>query len=250
MLFRLFLKSIALPPTTQILLIGLGFALFKRFPRFAKGCIFLGLLSLYLFAIPLVSQWLYAGLEDIPHLDPNKLESVDAEAIVVLTGWQNETTPEFGRPVSGFGALSRVRYAAFLHQRTQLPVLVSGGNVYGDSSVSLASTMAFDLQSGFGIQAKWLEENSRTTLENAIYSSKILKAAGITRVLLVSNAYHMKRAVLLFESEGMDVVPAPTFFVSQTPISVRSLLPNTFSLNDSAVAMHEWLGYWFYRLTR
>lgn len=249
MLLRLFLKSLLLPPTTQLLLIVVGYMLLKRFPRLAKACLFLAFGSLYLLSTGYVSNMLYAGLEDLPNLAPESLETIDAQAIVVLTGWQNQHTPEFGRPVSGLVGLSRARYAAFLHKKTQLPLLLSGGDVYGDSQLSLAATMAFDLSSGFKVEARWLEDKSRTTEENARYSSEILKAEGLRKIVLVSSAYHLKRAQLLFEREGMEVVPAPTFFVSLAPVDNRSFLPNGFALSGSAIALHEWLGYFYYRLT-
>lgn len=248
MLLRLLLKSLVLPPTAQLLLIAVGLALSKRFPRLARACIVLALISLYLLSTSYVSHMLYAGLEDLPHLPAESLETIDAQAIVVLTGWQNEHTPEFGRPVSGLNGLSRARYAAFLHKKTQLPLLISGGDVFGNSQLSLAATMAYDLSSGFEVEATWLEDKSRTTSENARFSSEILKTAGVRKILLVSSAYHLKRAQLLFAREGMVVVPAPTFFVSKLPTDVRSFLPNAFALNDSAMALHEWLGYFYYRV--
>ena len=53
----------------------------------------------------------------------------EADAIVILSSWQNETAPEFREPVSGEEQLLRVRYGAFLHNKTELPALLSGGAV-------------------------------------------------------------------------------------------------------------------------
>ncbi len=49
-----------------------------------------------------------------------------------------------------------------------------------------------------------LEEQSRTTYENALYTKARLGAA---RILLVTAAYHMPRAVGLFEKQGFVVTP-------------------------------------------
>jgi uncharacterized SAM-binding protein YcdF (DUF218 family) len=149
--------------------------------------------------------------------------------------------------VSGQEQLSRIRYGAFLHRKTGLPVLLSGGRVQGDEFRSLAETMDFDLYEGFSIKAKWLEDKSRTTAENAQYSYAILGAINKKSIALVTNSQHMMRAKMSFEQVGFTVLPAPTDFIDRGTLSVTSFLPNARSLYLSSMVLHEWMGYWAYR---
>ncbi|MCP4343835.1 MAG: YdcF family protein [Desulfobulbaceae bacterium] len=245
---RYLLKALLLPPFTQIILLLSAWLLRKKIPRLAQVLCLLAIMSLWVLGTPLASTMLALTLEQDPALKPNQLANVQADAIVVLSSWQNETAPEFGEPVSGEEQLIRVRYGAFLHNKTELPVLLSGGAVRGDELRSLAETMAFDLTEGFGIKPEWLEKKSRTTAENANNSYSILGAENKTAIVLVTHSMHMMRAKWSFEHAGFKVLPAPTGFVGMKPLTVRSFLPNAHSLQRSSKALHEWLGYWTYLL--
>ena len=80
-----------------------------------------------------------------------------------------------------------------------------------------AEAMKEAIEGYFGGRVQWVESASRDTAENAAYSAAILKAAGITRVALVSHAWHLRRAVPLFERQGLDVMAAPTGFTTGPP---------------------------------
>lgn len=69
--------------------------------------------------------------------------------------------------------------------------------------------MAEILEGEFGVPVRWREELSRDTADNARFSAVMLKAAGISRIVLVTQAFHMPRAVALFEAAGLQVVAAP-----------------------------------------
>ena len=243
---RYLMKALLLPPFTQIILLLSAWLLRKQIPRLAQALCLLAVISLWVLGTPLASTMLALTLEQDPALKPNQLANVQADAIVVLSSWQNETAPEFGEPVSGEDQLVRVRYGAFLNNRTGLPVLLSGGSVRGDELRSLAETMAFDLTEGFGIKAEWLEKKSRTTAENAKYSYEILGTENRTSIVLVTHSMHMMRAKWSFEHAGFKVLSAPTGFVGMKPLTVSSFLPNANSLRRSSLVLHEWLGYWTY----
>ena len=243
---RYLLKALLLPPFTQIIFLLLAWQLRKIMPRLAKAICILAVLSLWILGTPIGSKTLAITLEQDVALPPNQLTNVHADAIVILSASQNENTPEFGEAVSSKETLSRIRYGAFLHRRTGLPVLLSGGSVQGNEHRSLAETMAFDLDEGFGIKAKWLETKSRTTAENANFSYAILEAENKTSIALVTNSLHMMRAKWSFKQAGFSVLPSPTGFIDTKPLTINSFLPNAHSLQLSSDVVHEWLGYWFY----
>jgi uncharacterized SAM-binding protein YcdF (DUF218 family) len=79
-------------------------------------------------------------------------------------------------------------------------------------------------------------------------SAPLLKQSGAQRIVLVSHAWHLRRAVPLFEAQGLDVVPAGIQFAHTRVDSVRDLLPSPAGLRDSTFALHEWLGILWYKL--
>src|SRR5205085_6891262 len=55
-----------------------------------------------------------------------------------------------------------------------------------------------------------VETRSKNTAENGAFSRDVLATRGIQRVLLVTSAYHMPRAVAAFRRAGLQVSPSPT----------------------------------------
>jgi uncharacterized SAM-binding protein YcdF (DUF218 family) len=95
-----------------------------------------------------------------------------------------------------------------------------------------------------------VEDQSLNTAENAIFSSKMLKEAGITHVLLVTHAWHMKRAVAAFAANGMSVTPAPTAFYlpGRRLPRLSALDPSLSGLLMSSYAIHEIIGGLWYKM--
>ena len=97
-------------------------------------------------------------------------------------------------------------------------------------------------------EAILLEGRSRNTRENALYTAEILSAEGIDRVLLVTSALHMPRALATFRAAGIDAEPAPTDFeVMPEPAHLMRWLPDAEALSDSTRALKEYVGWWVYR---
>jgi uncharacterized SAM-binding protein YcdF (DUF218 family) len=145
-------------------------------------------------------------------------------------------------------ALERLRYAARLAKASGLPLLTSGGLHYGEPP-SEAQIMAESLQQDFGVPTRWLESQSRTTWENAEFSARMLKAEGIERVVVVTQAWHMPRARWSFEHAGLNVVSAPVGFLSLS--SGRPLggwMPDAKAFWQSGQLLNEAIGQVGYRL--
>ena len=191
--------------------------------------------SLWLLSMPVVADLLARAAQRTPTL--NLEQPVQAQAIVILAGGNaRSVAPEYGgAPAVGGSLLERIAYGAFLAHRTSLPVLVSGTNTE-------AQAMRAMLARDFGIQVRWVENQSRDTFENAQLSARILRAQDITRVLLVTDAAHEWRARAEFESAGLGVVTAPVRVWAPRPLKVTSFLPNPNALLESAEALYELLG--------
>jgi len=92
------------------------------------------------------------------------------------------------------------------------------------------------------VPVRWLEGRSSSTAENARYTAEMLGGDGIGHVALVSQAWHLPRAVAEFERAGLSVTPAPTEFASAPPPGLPSMIPRAYHLHQSTRALHEWLG--------
>jgi len=241
------LAALILPPAGPLLLVLFGLWLSRagRNRRRQYGGVVLatlGLLSLMLLSLPIVGDALMAPLESNPPISAAQLQRV--QAIVILGGGSYHAAPEYGGDTVGYTTLERIRYGARLARESRLPLLVTGGAPFGGRPE--AESMREALEADFGVKVRWVEAASRDTAENAGLSAPLLKAAGITRIALVSHAWHLPRAIPLFEQQGLEVAPAPTAYSTGSPSWVEDLLPG--NLRRSRWALNEYLGRFYNRL--
>jgi uncharacterized SAM-binding protein YcdF (DUF218 family) len=234
------LRTLLLPPAGPLLIAAAGAWLLRSrtSARTAKaGWLLLaaGLASLWLLATPLVADALARAAEREPALDLTR--PLQAEAIVILGGDdQRIAAPEYGgEPAPGAGLLERLAYGAFLAHHTGLPVLVSG-------TAAEALAMRISLARDFRIEVRWVEDQSRDTFQNAQFSSRLLKAAGVSRILLVTDSAHEWRAAHEFASAGLTVVPAPVGVWAPRDSGLARYLPGVSALTRSTAALYELLG--------
>jgi uncharacterized SAM-binding protein YcdF (DUF218 family) len=239
-LVRIVARSWLMPPAALLLLALVGVLLAGRWPRLGRTIAALGIVGVLAMAMPVVGVRLVRLVEVVPPLDLSK--PTGAGAVVVLAGGARRG-PVPGEPDEPTTAtLERVAKGAEVARATGLPVLFSGGSVLPGSAESAAMQRAYGRY--FGLQARWLEQRSRTTSENALYSAEMLRREGIHRVVLVTSANHMRRAVRDFEAVGLEVVAAPVGGSMQTGRGLAAWLPTAGTLRASADAIYEYVGYW------
>lgn len=164
-----------------------------------------------------------------------------AQAIVVLGGGLIPRSPEYGEDVVGADTLARLRYAAMLSRKSGLPVLVSGGRLYGARAEADAMAEAL---AEMGIQAQWREADSMTTAENAARSRALLGER--KRIALVTSAWHMRRAERAFRAAGFDVISAPTSYVTRASYRPIDFLPSTSGMAQTRLGLWELIGMLWY----
>ena len=239
-LLKKILAALILPPAGPILLVLFGLWLLRaKSRRWQHGGAALATLSLFgllVLSLPVVGNALMAPLEPHPPIAPEQLRRV--QAIVILGGGSYFAAPEYGGDTVSHYTLERLRYGARLGRESSLPVLVTGGAPFGGRAE--AESMREALERDFGIKVRWVETASRDTAENARLSAPLLKAAGVTRIALVSHGWHLPRAIELFEKQGIEVTPAPTAFSTGSPSLLEDLLPG--GLVTSRLALREYLG--------
>ena len=232
------LSALVLPPTGLLLLALFGLWLARRRPRAGRGVAALAVVALLALSLPPVADALIHSLEDHRPIAATNLAR--AQAIVVLGGGNYHAAPEYGGDTVGRYTLERTRYGAYLQRRSGLPILVTGGAPFGGRPEG--ETMKEAIERDFGGRVRWAENASRDTAENAAYSARLLRDAGITRIALVSQAWHLPRAAALFEAQGLEVIAAPVGFATQPPSTIKQALPSIGALDNSTLALHEWLG--------
>ena len=234
-------KALMLPPLSLLLLGLLGLWIARKSFRLGASLAATALGLLYVMSTGLFGAWAL-GLLSPAYVDPRTRS--DAQAIVVLAGGTYGFAPEYeGDTVSGL-TLMRVRYAARLHRLTDTPVLVSGGTTIDTSTE--AEQMRALLAEEFKVPVRWVESRSRDTFENALESRQILAPLHIKTIYLVTHAWHVPRARLVFEHAGFTVVAAPTGFAAVKNIGYRDFLPQPSGLVSSYYFFHEIIGYVWY----
>ncbi len=98
------------------------------------------------------------------------------------------------------------------------------------------------LHRDLGVTAKWIENRSRDTHQNAQFSALILARDGVSKVVLVTSAAHMARSVVEFNQAGIDTIAAPAAMWTQRDTGVLAYVPNADALVRSQRAMYEGLG--------
>jgi uncharacterized SAM-binding protein YcdF (DUF218 family) len=217
--------------------------------RFALVALSIGILWLGLWSIPVASDRLRMSLEG--QFVPQSVGTLPtAEAVVVLGGGINGAPGDWPYPDLG-RASDRVWHAARIYHAGKAPrVILSGGSLpwLGERPAEADAMGAYLRDLGVPTEAILREGRSRNTRENALYTAEILKAEGIDKILLVTSALHMPRALGAFRAVGVEANPAPTDFeVMPEPGHPIRWLPDAEALSDSTRALKEYLGLWVYR---
>jgi uncharacterized SAM-binding protein YcdF (DUF218 family) len=179
------------------------------------------------------------------------LPAANADAIVVLaagTARRDASQPEDEPRESTY---LRCAYASWLYQHWRaLPVVASGGAME-QAGPSHAAVMAKVLaEQGVPPAMIWLEDRSRSTYENAVYSAGLLRAKGIRRIALVTEAQHMLRAEACFRRQGMEVLPAPCCYRTlQFHGHWTWFFPDARAIAYNEDNAHEWAGLAWYKLS-
>lgn len=156
-------------------------------------------------------------------------------------------------------SLQRLVKGLELYHEKKRPLILSGGVAIGQDGFSEARLAAQWLEKmGVDREDIIIEDQSRTTYENALYTKKYLEEyiatgwsaePGGVKVYLVTNALHLPRAVRAFRKQGIEVIPVSSGVVVDHSKSWLSYLPNRDALCGNLMAIHEWFGLLWYKIT-
>lgn len=207
-----------LPPGIFIILLATLTIYLIKFSGRLACAVGIMTLTFYLLCTGLVAERFMGHLERA-YFPPERLEETGADVIVLLGGGAIRDVQD----VDGVGTLcaspsSRLLTAVRLQKILDIPILLSGGQVYSDSGAEALISERILKSLGVPDEKILLETKSVNTTQNANFSAEILRQKNFTRPILVTSAFHMKRAVLNFSRQNFEVIPYPTdYTVSHNP---------------------------------
>lgn len=240
--------AIAAPGNLVVLMLVVGTLRLGRRRR-GRGSPLVTTATIALLAIAVlpIGQWLAMPLESRFPM-PELPEHVDG--IVVLGGAVEPGISEAHGQVALNDAGERMLGALTLARRyPDAPILVTGGNdslLPRDRPSEAAEMRDLLVRQGVDPSRIRLEERSRNTVENAVFSREIAQPLPGQIWLLVTSATHMPRAVGCFRHIGWQVRPYPVDYRTEARPRPGFLLSVHLALVD--VVVKEWVGLVAYRL--
>ena len=240
-------------PSNDVLAVGLiGLALVRtRFARAGRGLVSVSILLFVAFGLLPIGKMLIEPLED--RFPPWDAARGAPNGIVVLGGAIEPEFAERRRASELNEAAERITVVAELARRyPSARILYSGGNgslLPGGGSEAPIARMLFET---FGLPPRRLilEDQSRTTAENAEFSRRLVMPKRGERWLLVTSAYHMPRSIGAFRNAGFAVEAYPVDYrttgVTDLWIPFDSVATG---LRRTDTAAREWFGLLVYWLT-
>jgi uncharacterized SAM-binding protein YcdF (DUF218 family) len=242
-MWHLMSTGFLIPPAVFVWLTLVGIWLSLRHAPLGPVIALLSSLCLYATSMPLVGTFLLNRLEEQASCSADLKQ---AQAIVVLGGGVRRGGPD-EKDTLDPDSLDRVMMAVDAYRRLHIPVAVTGAG-YEDNRPSEAALMKGVLDSDFAVPVTWVEDHAHTTYQNALFIRRLLQPAGINTVIVVTQAWHLPRALWAFEHVGFHALPWPASRQRFQIDSIDDFLPSADGLRDSATAFHELIGAGYYRL--
>lgn len=225
-----------------------GITLFSPSLRMKIRRVLLPLFILILMiSTPFMANRIFSFVEE---LETNTMKDIKYDAIVVLSGMVNLSLSDDNQ-IEFSSAVDRILKGVELYKQGKADFLIlSGGSgaLFGSAYSEAVLLKKFVVRLGIPSDKVIVEANSRNTFQNATETAKIIHENGLTKILLITSAFHMFRSHGCFTKVGIDVDLFPVDYYAQKKIvDFRSFLPSSGSLVLVNRAIHELTGilvYW------
>ncbi len=270
------LFGVLLNPLILVFLFMLAACVCFRKPRVAKTCLCCALLLFMVFGAAPFSDMLGGALENTyPVLSLNDLKcrlerglerghpirSEEAgkmpalqqyDAVVVLTGVVLLRISTFDRIEFNDGAERILTGMQLVQQGIARNLIIAGGSgdLLGQNPSEARLLKRFALNFGIPEEQIMIDPNSRNTHENAVNVSALMKKHDISRIILVTSAMHLPRAMGCFKKLGIEPLPygVDYHFFSSPDYDLSVILPKWWAFRNSARVLHEYAGIVMYSL--
>jgi uncharacterized SAM-binding protein YcdF (DUF218 family) len=200
----------------------------------------------WIFTTPIVSSHMVASLEQ-KFLPVSIDKSPTADAIVVLGG--SLAVPDSPRiDIELTGNSDRILHAARLYRAGKATIVIAAGGAE-DTQPEAYDMKALLAEWGVPKKNVIIETESLNTYRNAVNTKPLLEKQGVKRVLLVTSAIHMPRALATFRTLGINAIPSPTDYLEtdRKKHEIKDFLPDIDALGKTSLAVKEYLGMIAYR---
>jgi uncharacterized SAM-binding protein YcdF (DUF218 family) len=235
-LFKKIISAFLLPIPIGLFLLLLAFIylLFNSHKK-AKVFLFLAICWFALFSFQPISNALLKPLENsyVSLLQTPKVNYI----LVLGSGHKSDDSLAITSEVKMVGINRLVEGIRHYKNLENAKLIVSG---YGSSDVNSHAFMQEKLAISLGVKKEDIIrlDTPKDTKEEAIEAKKII---GDEQIILVTSASHMKRSVLLFQKEGLNIIPSPTNHLAYEDDSYSAYF-SARNLRNCETAIHEYLG--------
>lgn len=245
-----FLSFLAMPLTIMMILILVGASFIRK--KWGKRCLWAGIGLLIFFTNPFLSNLALLAWEP----EFKTFDEIETHEIgVVLTGVTNLSKTATDRTFFNKGA-DRITHALQLYRMGKIKkILITGGQ--GLNPVNPQSEaevlQRFLIMTGMPETAILIEDQSKNTRENASLTKEFLEKNGIStdqEFLLITSAFHMKRAKGCFDLVGLKTETFPTDYYSHdVKYDIPGLIfPSADSISHWHKLVKEWIGIVIYKM--
>jgi uncharacterized SAM-binding protein YcdF (DUF218 family) len=241
--------SFLLSPVIWIIIAFLLSLLVKN-SRLKKRWMLAGFFMLLFFTNPFIRHLAFKCWE-IPASDPARVKTYDL--VIVPSGALGYYNADIRRPVYS-PSVERIIQAVLLYKQGKAKTIFLSG---GSGFLSLKQLRESEIVSrdmiimGVNESDIWMENASRNTYENALYTARYLREKNFQgKLLLITSAYHMRRTLACFHKVGLqpDIFSVDSRSGRLTLSPAHLIIPDADNLTAWDMLIHEWAGCLFYKL--
>ena len=235
-IFKKIVSAFLLPIPIGLFLLLISF-LYLIFNSYKKAKIFLALTFLWFFLFSF-QPFANALLSPLENTYKDLLKTPKVEYILVL-GSEHRSDDDLSitSQVKSIAINRLVEGIRHYKNLENVKLIVSG---YGGFDKNSHAFMQERLAISLGVNPSDIIrlDSPKDTKEEAVETKKILADKPF---ILVTSAFHMKRSALLFQKEGLNIIPSPTSHLAYEATSLSSYF-EAFNIRKCEMAIHEYLG--------
>jgi uncharacterized SAM-binding protein YcdF (DUF218 family) len=245
------LLAFALKPLNILIILALA-GWWMRSPKWQKRL----RIVLFITALGFTNPWIIQQLArawETGQRDPDTIQT-PYEVGIVLGGFSNLRAVGPNGLLSMHRAGNRLTAALQLYHTGKIKhILITGGagQIWSHTPPEAPVAARFLRQCGVPDSAIWIEDRSRNTIENALFTQQLLTSRGVSQhnSLLITSAWHMRRAEAVFQKAGVRCDAFGTDFFSERHDGnfLRWIEPDWQALMQWEVLLKEWVGFWVYK---
>lgn len=232
-----------------LVLLAATFLLWSRRWRLGRLLISIAMLGLAVLVFLPVEPALTGMLEDRFPQSPPLPEHIDG--IIILGGMVRPSISHArGRPTFNDAAERLIEGEHLAHEHPEAKVLFTGGSANPWDPTLRESDFAAKSLIEMGVDPSRLiiEDRSRNTYENAIFSKLLAPDGGQGSWILVTSAIHLPRSVGVFRQAGWNIIPWPCNYLTGGEPEWANEDVALLRLYFLSRTAHEMVGMIYYRL--